>query len=135
MPQDVQRVAVAIVEQAGRYLVGKRAAGEVLAGCAEFPGGKCLPNEDAAACAVRECREETGLPVTAVRPIHACRHVYPHGTLDLEFWLCHPDSPQGTPDVRSGFQWIPAEALKSLQFPEANRAVIERLINCAPPAS
>ncbi len=48
MADDVARVAIAVVEHSGYYLVGTRKPGEVLAGHAEFPGGKCLPGEEAA---------------------------------------------------------------------------------------
>jgi 8-oxo-dGTP diphosphatase len=125
MGDSVQRVAVAVVEHGGAYLVGTRRPGEVLAGQAEFPGGKCLPDEASADCAVRECREETGLPVVAVSRLYACRHTYAHGTLDLEFWLCRPATDSTA--VGGGYEWLSAQALKSLRFPEANRPVIDRL--------
>ena len=124
MADVVKRVAVAVVEQGGRYLVGTRKPGEALAGQAEFPGGKCLPDEDFAACAVRECREETGLDVVALRRLYACRHTYGHGTLDLEFWLCRPAAAENTGVVGGGFEWVPGQSLKTLHFPDANRPVI-----------
>jgi 8-oxo-dGTP diphosphatase len=122
-----ERVAIAVVEHAGRYLVGTRRADQALAGRAEFPGGRCLSGEEGSACAVRECREETGLAVIAVRQLVACRHTYPHGALDLEFWLCRPAADQDVDPVAGGFRWVLAESLKSLDFPEANRAVQEIL--------
>jgi 8-oxo-dGTP diphosphatase len=134
MGQTIQRVGIAVVEHDGRYLVGTRRINDVLGGHAEFPGGKCLPNESAAACAVRECLEETGLAVTAMRLMHACRHTYPHGPLDLEFWLCQPDAPKETV-AGSGYEWLTAKALKSLPFPEANRSVIEQIVTRSPSAS
>jgi 8-oxo-dGTP diphosphatase len=125
MADEVQRVAIAVVEQDGHYLVGTRKAGGALAGRAEFPGGKCLPGEDGAACAIRECREETGLDVIAVRRLFACRHVYGYGTLDLEFWLCRPKlRGENSPAAGGGFEWLPVQSLKSLIFPDANRPVI-----------
>jgi 8-oxo-dGTP diphosphatase len=135
MAEEIQRVAVAVVEHDGRYLVGTRAKGQVLAGYAEFPGGKCLPDEDPAACAVRECREESGLDVTASRLLHACRQSYPHGTLEIEFWLCYPARADGRPAVQAGYEWTAAEALKSLRFPEANHPVIEQITTRPPSAS
>lgn len=131
MSGTAQRVAIAVVEDAGRYLVGTRKAPTSLAGQAEFPGGKCLPGEESAACAVRECREETGLVVTAIRCLYACRHAYPHGTLDLEFWLCRPETSAFEPPTAGGFEWLPAQALQSLRFPDANEPVL-RLIAVGP---
>ena len=132
MTDEIQRVAIAVVEHAGCYLVGMRKSGQVLSGFAEFPGGKCLPNEERSRCAIRECREETGLDVTAIRQLSACRHTYPHGTVELEFWLCRPSEGAATAIAGDrGYEWVPAQALKSLPFPDANRTVIE-LLTAAP---
>jgi 8-oxo-dGTP diphosphatase len=120
----VEQVAIAVVEHGRRYLVGTRGPDQPLAGRAEFPGGRCLPGEEYSACAVRECREETGLAVTAARKLCACSHAYAHGTLDLEFWLCRPEEGENPDHPEGGFAWVPLEALKSLDFPEANRAVL-----------
>ena len=131
MIDEVQRVAIAVVEHDGRYLVGTRLAGQPLAGHAEFPGGKCLPHETPSAAAVRECREETGREVVAVRRLSACRHCYEHGTLDLEFWLCRLVNPPADPGISRqasrGFAWLSAESLKSLNFPDANQPVLALL--------
>jgi 8-oxo-dGTP diphosphatase len=129
MTDDVARVAIAVVEQSGYYLVGTRKADEALAGHAEFPGGKCLPGEEATVCAVRECREETSLAVVAARRLYACRHTYGHGSLDLEFWLCRPEQMiiDLSQPVENGFRWVPAQVLKSLHFPTANEPVIRLL--------
>jgi 8-oxo-dGTP diphosphatase len=136
MADDVQRVAIAVVEQSGCYLVGTRKSGDVLAGLAEFPGGKCLPGEDASACGIRECREETGVKVVAVRRLFVCRHAYDHGMLDLEFWLCRPEVAQDVAKpVANGFKWVSAQALKSLHFPAANWPVLELLTAGSPSVS
>jgi len=130
-----ERVAIAVVEHQGRYLVGARRANQLLAGLAEFPGGRRLPGEEGAACAVRECREETGLGVNVVRKLCECRHAYAHGTLELEFWLCRPAQDENPDRAGGGFRWVPAESLKSLEFPEANRTVLEILAAGSQPAS
>ena len=52
MPPKLVRVGIAVVEHANQYLVGVRGPIGPLAGYDEFPGGKCIANETAAACAV-----------------------------------------------------------------------------------
>src|SRR5947209_7478611 len=70
--QNSTQIAIAVVEQDGRFLVGRRPAGVPLAGLSEFPGGKIEPQETAEAAAVRECFEETGIvvEVTGRYPAH-----------------------------------------------------------------
>jgi mutator protein MutT len=134
MPPTTQRVAIAVVEQDGRYLVGTRRAQQPLGGLAEFPGGRCLPGETGQACAVRECLEETGLAVTAVERLCAGRHEYEHAMLELEFWLCRPAQPHSLP-AAGRFVWTPLQALHLLEFPAANRPVLEKLFCRDGPAS
>jgi 8-oxo-dGTP diphosphatase len=119
------RIGIAVVEHADHFLIGVRRQDAVLAGYDEFPGGKCHPNESVRDCAVRECKEETGLDVTAVRELLKCQHTYDHGTLDLHFWLCEPVGTECKP--RNGFAWIPRTGLADRRFPEANLAVMQLL--------
>jgi 8-oxo-dGTP diphosphatase len=124
-----QRIGIAIVEHAGRYLVGIRPEGVPLAGYAEFPGGKCEADEPTDACAVRECHEETGLAVAPVRLLQQVTHTYPHGTVELSFWLCRPVSADIDAAEHHGFRWVSSEQLAALRFPEANAGVIALLID------
>lgn len=121
-------IGIAVVEHEGRYLVGIRGEGSVLAGLAEFPGGKCEAGESPAECAVRECLEETGLAVKAVERLHACEHEYDHGPVALEFWLCRLCDAASADDVRSPFRWVPRRELGELRFPAANGVVVGMLV-------
>ena len=100
-----------------------------LPGYAEFPGGKCLTGESAAQCAIRECREETGLEVFAVDLLMHREFVYDHGPVDLQFWRCRPDprKQDQVPEECQGYHWTSAAELKSLRFPPANQPLIEHL--------
>lgn len=123
---DAVQIGIAVVERDGSYLVGMRQAGQVLAGHAEFPGGKCDPGESPGECAVRECLEETGLTVSSDRQLDQTRIEYSHGCVELHFWLCHPvESGDGVP--RGEFQWIPVAELRDLPFPEGNARVLDFL--------
>jgi 8-oxo-dGTP diphosphatase len=127
MPESATRIGIAIVEHAGRFLVGVRREGSPLPGKAEFPGGKCVEGESSAECAVRECLEEAGLAVAAVRLLDQRVHHYPHGTVELSFWLCEPSSQEGIAEDHHGFRWVDREELQTLDFPEANQRVLELL--------
>lgn len=127
MESSPQPIGIAVVEHEGCYLVGIRPSTGPLPGRAEFPGGKCLIGESPPACAVRECREETRLRVTAEQELFHCVHEYPHGSVALHFWLCRPLQASSISTEHNGFRWIPAVKLAELKFPEANRPVIGML--------
>lgn len=123
-----EKVAIAVVQSAGHVLVGTRQEGRPLAGMSEFPGGKCQPDETPRSCAVRECREETGLIVIPKEHLTTVTHEYSHGLVELHFWRCQltPDLPDvATPSAP--FQWVKLEALIDLDFPEANAEVLQML--------
>lgn len=126
-----KRIGIAVVEQEGWYLVGTRPEGAPLAGYAEFPGGKCEPGESPEECAVRECREETGLLVRGERLLLRQAHCYAHGAVDLSFWLCRPVEPVVLTAGCRGFRWCPAIELSALRFPEGNASVVQLLVKRA----
>ena len=123
-----KRIGIAIVEDAGHVLVGVRQANRVLAGQAEFPGGKCEPDESPGDCAIRECLEETGLAVEPVEQLDRLEYEYPHATVDLHFWLCRPVEGLANESPQNGFRWRPVGLLGDLNFPSANTTEIEKLI-------
>jgi mutator protein MutT len=117
-------IALGVVRRAGAVLVGRREAGQVLGGYAEFPGGKCRRDEDPADCARREVAEETGLDVRVARLLAAVDHQYPHGRLRLYFYLCEPTGPAAP---RPPYHWLAVDLLDPDAFPPANREVIRLL--------
>lgn len=121
------RIGIAVVEVAGRFLVGTRGSEGPLAGYAEFPGGKCFPGETAEACAIRECEEETSLKVSATELLLHRQYEYAHGAVDLHFFLCHPVASDCILEEYRGFRWVPREELSALKFPQANAPLIRML--------
>lgn len=121
------RIGIAVVQHEGRFLVGVRGPDGPLPGMHEFPGGKCRDGESGRECAVRECLEETGLGVVPLRLLDQRVTEYPHGTVDLEFWLCAPLEGDAVADEHRGFVWVPGDRLPELAFPVANAAVVEKL--------
>ena len=127
MPKPT-RIGIAIVECAGQFLVGERRADGPLAGYAEFPGGKCLPDEPPHETARRECREETGLDVTPLELIEERIFTYAHGEVHLFFCRCTLESQsEALPSPLNGFRWVDRSELKTLKFPEANQSVLAKL--------
>lgn len=129
--RKTNRIGIAVVEHQRQFLVGVRDTDAPLAGFHEFPGGKCEVDESAAECVVRECLEETGLKVIAVKELLYEEHSYAHADLKLHFWLCHPSSLSTNLENqnRMGFQWIAVDHLRELRFPEANGRLIDLLLS------
>lgn len=125
--QSNKVIGVAVVKHGNRYLVGIRGPEGPLAGFAEFPGGKVHPGESPSNCAVRECLEETGLGVIAVRELTIHRHAYDHGSVELHFWECVLRADQTPAEEHSGFHWVAAKDLSRYPFPEGNRTVLALL--------
>jgi 8-oxo-dGTP diphosphatase len=120
-------VGIALIRRASRYLIRRRPEGTVYAGYWEFPGGKCEPGEDPAAAAARECLEEIGIRVVVGPLRRSVIHRYPHGEVELFFFDCSTEDEGAEPADGSGFCWVPAGELPSLQFPEANEIVLQEL--------
>ena len=124
---SLKQIGIAVVEHAGRYLIGVRGPDVPLAGFAEFPGGKCLNNESPFKCVVRECLEETGLVVIPARLLQHKEFEYPHGRVSLHFVLCHPANHNDVQDQHQQCLWHSPKELKVLKFPDANADVIDLL--------
>lgn len=129
--RKTNRIGIAVVEYQRQFLIGIRDADSPLAGFHEFPGGKCEADESSDQCATRECLEETGLEVIALKELCYEEHAYDHADVKLHFWLCQPVHAHEvlTDQNLKGFHWFPAESLLNLHFPEANKRLIELLVN------
>jgi 8-oxo-dGTP diphosphatase len=131
--KDAQRqvtrtqIAIAVVEHEGRFLVGRRPPNVPLAGLWEFPGGKVQAGETAEAAAARECLEEAGLDVQVGVEYPPVKYDYAHDRVELHFFHCMPVDPARTP--REPFRWIRAAELAELEFPAANRAILEGILS------
>lgn len=119
-------IAIAVVEHDGCFLVGQRPPGVPLAGLWEFPGGKIQPGETPEAAAVRECLEETGLPVEPLFRYPEYIHQYEHGLVQLYFVACRLPA-QLSQVPTAPFQWAGRSELAELQFPDGNAALLRLL--------
>jgi mutator protein MutT len=121
-------VLAAVIERDGRLLVTRRVAGTHLSGLWEFPGGKCEPGEPHETCLARELREELDVTSEIGAEILVTEHAYPsqRRTVRIHFRSCRID---GEPRSMLGqeMRWVTREDLRGLEFPEADRDLIERL--------
>ena len=135
MPADSPTIVVlaAVIARDGRLLVTRRLEGTHLSGYWEFPGGKCEPGEAHESCLAREILEELDVVAEVGPEILVTEHAYPSRTVRLHFRWCRI---QGEPKAVLGqaMRWITREELGDLQFPEADRELIDLLVKSTSPA-
>jgi len=124
----MQRVALAMVVREGQVLLARRPADGLLPEVWEFPGGKVETDEDPAAAALRELREETGLEGGSTEKLAVLEHDYGHGKLQL--WAYLITGATGRPVHHTGAMLrraAPGE-LKAAEMPAANRFLLPALL-------
>jgi 8-oxo-dGTP diphosphatase len=119
-------VTAAVIERAGRFLVARRLEGTHLAGCWEFPGGKCEPGEKPEACLAREIREELDATARVGEEIFRTTYRYPDRSVELRFFRCALDG-EPRPVMRQQIQWVSRTELGTLEFPPADWELIRLL--------
>ena len=123
---DTIVVSAAVIERADRLLVTRRQPGVHLAGWWEFPGGKCEPGEDLAACLIRELREELDVEATIGAEIFTTTHEYPDRRVELHFLRCELEG-EPVPQLGQQLRWAFREELTTLEFPPADAELIRLL--------
>jgi 8-oxo-dGTP diphosphatase len=121
-------VVAAVVEQDGRFLLTRRRQGTHMAGLWEFPGGKVDPAEPHADALRREMREELDTDVIVGARLHEVVFPYDDRTVQLHFYRC---TLAGAPRPMLGQEmaWVERARLRSLPFPEADRDLIDLLVD------
>ena len=126
MDGAARRIAVAVVMDRGRVLVGVRSPDAADApSLHEFPGGKVEGGESPAAAARREVREEAGLEVTIGALLETASAASRSGPIEIVFLAAQPVDTNAVPLLP--FEWVPIDRLADLTFPAANRGVLERI--------
>lgn len=118
----------------GSYLLMQRAATKPGGGLWELTaGGSALQGEDAAACAARELREETGLVADSLREIR--QMAYPQRHTRYATYLCLTACPKDAVTLQPGetaaFRWVERQTLLALPddafFSDRTRQLVEQL--------
>lgn len=127
-------VAVGIITRKnGDFLVTQRQSHQHLGGYWEFPGGKVEPQESIFQTLQRELQEEVGIVVQQAEPFMEFTHAYPNKTVCLHTWWVRAFSGEPVAKEQQPLRWVALKDLESLSFPEANKAIIERVREQFPP--
>lgn len=124
-------VTAAVIERDSRFLVTRRLRDTHLAGCWEFPGGKCNADEPLEACLDREIAEELDARVRVGQEIYRVAHEYPERIVELHFFQCELLG-EPRPVLGQEMRWVARNELASLEFPPADAELIAMLTGARP---
>ncbi len=110
-------------------LVAKRPVDKYQGGLWEFPGGKVEAGEQPLMALQREIKEEIDYTCKAAEELITLSHDYPELKVTLQVWHCLDTDPQVKANEQQPLQWINKKDLLDLSMPEANRPIIEAIVN------
>jgi 8-oxo-dGTP diphosphatase len=124
------QVTAGVLSRGDRILACQRARGTLHASKWEFPGGKVEPGETLQECLRRELEEELGIHAVIGRRLWEGGHTYPgRGRITLTFFAISAYEGVLTNLVFEEIRWVRVADLKDIDFLEADREFVERLVN------
>ena len=127
-------VAVGVIfdnQQADQILIAKRPQHLHQGGLWEFPGGKVAAGETVDQALKRELFEELGITVIKSQPLMQVEHNYSDKQVFLDIWTVTQYSGEARGLEGQECRWVAMQQLlcaeSKYQFPEANKAILEKL--------
>lgn len=127
-------VAVGVIfdnQQSDQILIAKRPQHLHQGGLWEFPGGKVTAGETVDQALKRELFEELGITVTQSQPLMQVEHNYSDKQVFLDIWTVTQYSGEARGLEGQECRWVAMQQLlcaeSKYQFPEANKAILEKL--------
>ncbi|MFT5084042.1 MAG: 8-oxo-dGTP diphosphatase [Lentisphaeria bacterium] len=128
---DLKRVhvAVGVIRNAEALTcVSLRPQHVHMGGLWEFPGGKVEAGESVFAALARELNEELSLRIAASEPLMQVSFQYPDKAVLLDVHLVTGFSGEAVGNEGQQVRWVDKKTLASLTFPQANAAIVERVL-------
>ena len=127
----ILEVLAAVIVKENKILCVQRGAHKFpyLANKWEFPGGKMEVGESQEETIQREIREELSMEIKPMKHLMSNQHHYPDFSIELHTWLCKPLSESFELNEHQAFVWLEAKKLSTLEWAEADVAVIHFLMD------
>jgi 8-oxo-dGTP diphosphatase len=123
------RVAVAIIEQQGRYLITQRRSTDVLAGLWEFPSGRVETGETDEAALRRELRERAGIAASVDGVVAQHTHRHDGYIADLVLYRATIAPSQRPRPLRvAELRWVAPHELRNYTFSPVDQATTDLLL-------
>lgn len=121
-------VAVGVIVQNKKFFLTRRLKHTHQGGKWEFPGGKVESGETVEQALARELNEEIAIVVSQSEPLMVINHDYGDKKVCLDIHLVLDF--EGQPEAQEGQEqgWFTLAELTDVDFPEANKAIVERLL-------
>ncbi len=125
----VLEVAVAVIVRNREVLLSLRPEHKQHGGLWEFPGGKFEQGESLQQALVREIREELDIEVTDFSELMRIEHQYENYSVSLQVALVTGFQGEARGNENQKIDWVPIQEVSNYRFPEANTAIVEKLLN------
>mgnify|MGYP003634717615 CR=1 FL=1 len=120
-------VTAAIISKNGKFLIGKRANDQPLAGFWEFPGGKTEIGETDQEALARELFEEFSVRAKVGEFLTSSRHEYDGGAIQLNAYWIESWEGEFAPIVHSELAWVSPDVMGDYDMLPADVPISDRL--------
>jgi len=127
-PVKVLRVAVAVIEREGSYLVTQRLESSLFPGLWEFPGGRVRDGESLEDTLSRTLYTRLGVRPHVGEVLSSKRHAYSDYEVTLTMVQCTINEGEPKAVEVAELKWVPTKELDSLDWVPADLASMRKLI-------
>ncbi|MDK9698831.1 MAG: A/G-specific adenine glycosylase [bacterium] len=120
-------IAVGILFDEQKILMGLRKRDGLLGGLWELPGGKCELNEFPETAVVREFREETGITVEVVDAVPVVKHGFTHFKITMYPFVLRRVGGVEQAHSAERLEWVTKNQITQMPLPKATKEVLRRI--------